>query len=377
MRIAVVHSFYSSDQPSGENRVVEDQVSALRGAGHEVLVLGLHTDEIAQTPFYALRAAVWVTSGRGPDPSGRLVEFSPDVVHIHNLFPNIGTSWVDRWQGPVVVSLHNYRFACANGFFYRDGAMCFECPNHGNVRAIQHACYRGSRLATVPLALSRSADQNRVLKRADAIVTTTEASDAAIRQILGNDLPLRLIPNFGPDSERTVLPYKDRERWVAVGRFSPEKGFLELLRSWPWATPLDVIGNGDLADSVRRLAGPQVRVLQGMPISDLRDRLPRYLGMIFPSRWLEIAPQVVVEAMRVGLPVVAFEDNGVSSFVEASETGTSYGGSRSIENALARIEADGDGFSRRAADYFQKHWRREIWLKSMTGLYEELMGSRG
>ena len=102
MRIAVVHSFYSSSQPSGENRVVEDQVALLRDAGHEVLLVARHTDEESERSLYAVRAAGWVATGRGGDPTAQLRAFAPDIVHVHNLFPNIGTRWMKFWEGPVL-----------------------------------------------------------------------------------------------------------------------------------------------------------------------------------------------------------------------------------------------------------------------------------
>jgi hypothetical protein len=46
VRIAMVHSFYSSSQPSGENTVVLNEVDALRRAGHEVALFAAHTDEL-------------------------------------------------------------------------------------------------------------------------------------------------------------------------------------------------------------------------------------------------------------------------------------------------------------------------------------------
>ena len=46
MRIAVVHSFYRSDSPSGENQVVAQQVELLREAGHDVLLVARSSDEL-------------------------------------------------------------------------------------------------------------------------------------------------------------------------------------------------------------------------------------------------------------------------------------------------------------------------------------------
>ena len=48
---------------------------------------------------------------------------------MHNLFPNFGTRWLKTWSGPLVTTLHNYRYACVNALLLRDNAWCTECPD--------------------------------------------------------------------------------------------------------------------------------------------------------------------------------------------------------------------------------------------------------
>ena len=50
MKIAVVHSFYSTRQPSGENVVVQLQARALQEAGHEVSLIAAQTDRLESEP---------------------------------------------------------------------------------------------------------------------------------------------------------------------------------------------------------------------------------------------------------------------------------------------------------------------------------------
>jgi glycosyltransferase involved in cell wall biosynthesis len=183
-----------------------------------------------------------------------------------------------------------------------------------------------------------------------------------------------MIPNFGADDGVDPLPAHDRAGWLALGRFSSEKGFEQLLQSWPQGHHLDIIGNGDEEKNIVALAARTgVRVESSVSREELRERLPRYLGLVFPSRWLEVAPQVVVEAMRFGLPVVAFEANGVSEMVCSTNTGKSYADSESLKQALDQTLGDLDGFSQRAINHYRLKWRPSVWLDSMTGLYEHLM----
>jgi hypothetical protein len=53
----------------------------------------------------------------------------------------------------TVMTLHNYRTVCAAAIPMRDGKPCTECLDRQSVNpALSYGCYRGSHLATLPLA---------------------------------------------------------------------------------------------------------------------------------------------------------------------------------------------------------------------------------
>jgi len=373
VRIAICHSFYSAAQPSGENRVVEDQVAALRGAGHEVLLVQRDTDAL-DGKLYGLRTGINVALGSGFNPTQELQQFQPDVVHVHNLFPNFGIGWIGKWHGPVVVSLHNYRAMCSNGLFFRDGRVCTVCSNGGAIRAVQYGCYRGSRVATVPVALSRSRTQKEMLAGADAIITTSELSAEIVETFVLPGLPSIVIPNFGSgDREDAGRPSEPRT-WIAVGRFSPEKGFKELVTDWPDSERLIVIGDGPEWDSIVFAArGKQIEVRSSVPRQSLRDQMLKSFSLVFPSRWYEADPQVVVEAMRVGLPVVSHYVNSVAPIVEKTGAGAVYGSNATLESALNRVIENRASMSAAAQVTFDSRWTKEAWLLKIENLYSNLI----
>src|SRR5215203_1787788 len=173
MRIAVVHSFYSRKQPSGENNVVVDQVAQLREAGHDVELLARKTDDLSNRSLYPLASAYRTLTGLGASPETALDRFQPDIVHLHNTFPNWGTSWLQRWGKRTVVTIHNYRAFCAAGTLFRDGHSCHDCLTIPVLPAIQHRCYRDSSIASVPLAWASSpvGPARKSLQRASSLVT--------------------------------------------------------------------------------------------------------------------------------------------------------------------------------------------------------------
>src|ERR1700735_3403435 len=148
MKILLVHNRYRSGTPSGENRVAEQESSALAAQGHEVSRFDRSSDEIEHWSLAkkaTLPARIVWNSETFRDMRGALRAQRPDVVHVHNTFPLLSAAvlYACRDAGvPVVATLHNYRLACAGGDFFRDGAVCHDCAVGAPAPALRHGCYR-------------------------------------------------------------------------------------------------------------------------------------------------------------------------------------------------------------------------------------------
>lgn len=372
LRIAVVHSFYSSRQPSGENAVVEQQVAGLRAVGHEVELIAQYTDQRERSRSNGIRATVTVASGHGPHPLERLRRFQPDVVHVHNLFPNFGRTWVDKWPGPIVATMHNFRPLCAAGTFFRDGHVCTDCLTRETAwPAVLHACYRNSRLKTLPLAVSTRFARDPLLERANCVVVLNEVQRHLYAQA-GVDLGrLRVVPNFLRGMSQ---PGAGGGPWLFVGRLTPEKGILELLELWPRDKPLLIVGDGPLMGKVRALAAGTVEVLGAQPPDRVRDLLRQARGLVFPSLWFEGFPMVYLEALAAGTPVLAWEPSSVAAMVRRHGTGLVVG---NVISDLEEAERRFPGLRSHARAVFEDEFTEASWLDAMTSLYREVVaGSR-
>jgi glycosyltransferase involved in cell wall biosynthesis len=378
MRIALVHSYYSSRQPSGENVVVDAQAAALAEAGHDVLVVARRTDDQERRPLHSVRAAWTVATGVGADPTEELRAFRPDVVHVHNLFPNFGTAWLSRWGGPVVATLHNFRPMCAAGTLYRDGAVCTACPDGDPMAALRNACYRESRVATLPLVASHRGGllADPVVHRADALVVLTEAAATVYRKYGVDAHRLHVVPNF-VDVPASVSGDEAAEPcWVYVGRLSPEKGIEELVDVWPRDVRLDVYGDGPLARRLARLTGPNVHYLGAVDRATLSSQLPRYTGLVFPGRCLEGGyPLSVVEALAAGLPCVAVAGSSAGDFIAQQGGGavvSQEATSQDWAQVLRAVESTRAALSRTARAVYESTFTRPLWQQSIGSVYSSV-----
>ena len=377
MKIALVHSFYTSAQPSGENTVVQAQAEALRRAGHEVLLVARHTDVEATKPLYKARALLTAAHLTGPDPGPVLEEFGPDVVHVHNLFPNWGTSWLQRWGPRTVATLHNYRTVCAAATLWRDGGDCRECLDHGSIRAVENKCYRNSAIATLPLAWSTRGKgaKSPVLTNARALVVLNSAAhETFISLFPGSEV--NLIPNFAPsigEQSRTA----SEGNWVYVGRLVAEKGIPWLLENWPSDRQLEIVGSGPLADTVAQAAEGdpgRFRFHGSVPASTAQQSISAARGLVLPSLWSEGIPTVALEALQAGTPIAISDRCASASELTAGGAGEVFtldGGNRSLTAALTRIEDD-ETFRDRARAAYQKWYSEDAWIERIDGVYRRI-----
>jgi glycosyltransferase involved in cell wall biosynthesis len=377
MRIAVVHSFYSAAQPSGENSVVLDQVAQLRRAGYDVSLVDRHTDDMSIERAYPLRAALTVATGRGASPSETLRKLRPDVVHVHNTFPNWGTAWLREWAPCTVATVHNYRPVCAAGTLFRDGHECRDCLSLPTLPAVEHACYRGSRTATIPLALASSPHGSirRIPKAVARTIVLNRQAQALYEQVLGRRIDL--VPNFVPPGTSKAMT----RGWVYVGRLGPEKGIDRLLRSWPQGQPLDVIGDGELAEQVGRQMAirPEINALGLMPREQLLGTLASYCGVIVPSICSEGLPTIVLEALARGVPAIM--SNYVSAADQMSAEGTAVvydplAGATALRSALDEVAARGNGMRDAAQLLHAREYSPEIWQARIDRIYDQVASRR-
>jgi glycosyltransferase involved in cell wall biosynthesis len=368
LRVALVHSFYSSRQPSGENEVVEQQVAALERAGVTTLLVDQRTDDRERNRLYPLAAALTVATGVGPDPLPALRDFGPDVVHVHNLFPNFGRTWVRRWDGPLVAHAHNYRALCPPGSFYRDGHICTDCLNqHSALPGLRHGCYRGSRAQTLPLALSTRFAADPVLARADRVIALTDEMRALYVRAGVPASRVDVVANFSPSSQVPEVA-AGGDYWVYAGRLAPEKGIRELVRSWPRGRRLVVAGSGPLEHSIRALAGPDVDVMGRLARPRVKDLMAGAVGLLFPSRWLEGLGLVALEALAMGTPVMAWRPAPAATLVEQLGVGLVAGDD--LVSSLDEAQAKFPTMRRHCREVFESHFSEEAWREEILAVYD-------
>ncbi|WP_339132249.1 glycosyltransferase [Streptomyces sp. f51] len=394
MRVLVVHNRYASAQPSGENKVVDQEVALLRDGGHRVELFERRSDDIASLSLpgkAALPLLVPWNPGVRKDLAARLRAERPDVVHVHNVFPLLSPAVLAACADagvPAVATLHNYTQICPPGTLQRDGRPCTDCVGSSPLPAVRHGCYRGSRLATVPLAVSLSVNRRRWWTGVERFFCIS----AAQRDVLAAaGMPaerLAVKHNFVP--EPGVVRTDAGEHVLYLGRLAEAKGVRLLMAAWDEITagggvgvPLVVAGTGPLEAEVTAWAAGRddVRYVGLYDQEECRRAIARSVAVVAPSTWLEAFGLVVVEAMAAGVPAVAAGHGAFVELVEDGVTGLLHqpGEAASLASCLRRVTAEPDGnreMGQAARRRYEKDFSPAVGLERLLEGYRTAIAGR-
>lgn len=394
MKILLVHNWYRSASPGGEDRVVDQEAAALAGSGHAVKLFERFSDDIVDWPL-ARKALVPVRVVWSDEARRSLVRvvrsWRPDVVHVHNTFPLMSPSVLYACRAesvPVVATLHNYGLVCASGVLYRDGHVCHDCVGRLPLPGVRHGCYRDSSVKTLPIAASLVAHRQAWRSMVAAYVFLS----AAQRDIVGADgFPTHRLfvkHNFVGSAAPAPEPPEDEDIVVYAGRLAEPKGLPLLMAAWDRYTRsqvgarlrLVIAGAGPLDREVGAWAAsrPSVELRGVLDPESCASLMAKARACVVPSQWQETFGLVVAEAMAVGVPPVAPAHGSFPELITDGVDGVLFrpGDAGHLAAIFYDIESDPERYrelGRAGSVTHQKRFTREANLKELLRIYRFAM----
>jgi len=329
MKILLLHNYYQFS--GGEDGVLQAEKDLLEAKGHQVILLQVSNHDITN-PVEKINAAISaIYSFSSYQKVLKVIaEFKPDLAHIHNFFPLFSPSvyYACREAGiPVVQTLHNYRLLCLNAYLFREGKVCEDCLGKPiPIPGVLNGCYKDSKVGSAIVATMLST--HRVLdtwtQMVDVYIALTEFSR---QKFITNNLPPEKVvvkPNFvypEPPAGNGEGNYA-----LFVGRLSEEKGLDTLVEAWKTIgekLPLKIVGDGPLAEqivqSIEKMKG--VEYLGRKTSEEVYALLRDAKFLVFPSKWYEGLPRIIIEAYASATPIIASNLGSMSSLVKDGSTG--------------------------------------------------------
>lgn len=342
--ILIVHNKYRF--AGGEDSVVENEKKLLTTYGHSVTVYeknntALDNFSIVQKLLLPLRTLYSLSSAREIRDLIRHEQI--DIVHVHNTLPLISFSayYAAKSEGCALVqTLHNFRFLCPNGLFYRDGHICQDCM-HGLYHSVKYACYRGSKLQSAMVACSLWLHRTLgTFRLPDAYITLTNFNQQTLSSLLPAD-KLYLKPNFTEKVPAFHSP-KERSYFLYASRLDSSKGIFLLLESFKQLPEqqLVIIGDGPEKEAVLSYIEEHglenVRFLGFTPHEQTMSYLHHAKALLFPSQWYEGFPVIIAESLAVATPIIGSNIGNTASIIEDGKTGLLFE-YNSIDDCIQKI----------------------------------------
>ncbi|WP_228016061.1 glycosyltransferase [Synechocystis salina] len=323
----------------GEDVSTQTEIAILRQFWHQVTYLEEHNDRIKQfsslDKIRLFLSTAW-NHQEAKSLGSQLQTLRPDLLHVQNFFPLFSPSVHKAAKSldiPTIQHLRNFRLGCLNGYLYRNNDICESCIGHNPWRGVAYRCYRNS----LPSSLAvwnmitysrwRCTWQNDV----DAFITPSQFAANKLIEIGIPDDRLYIKPNITADPlpNQQILPPPQRPTFLFIGRLSPEKGAMTLIKAWEklkqpeWH--LNILGGGpqkpELEGFADNYALSNIRFLGYQSQKKVVEAINNATVIVVPSQWYEIFGRVVIEAFACGRPVIVSNLGALPEIVDEGKTG--------------------------------------------------------
>jgi glycosyltransferase involved in cell wall biosynthesis len=362
-RVLLVH------QPTdgGVGRHVADLTTGLVERGHEVFLCGPEPPAGAIGPYrhmrLDLRRAIAPRSDAEAITAFATIvrDVRPEVIHAHSskagAIARLGRLRHPRI--PVIYTPHGYAFA---GHFSRE-------LERSAYREIERALARlASRVVCVCEAEARLARAVSPAKRVRVVHNGIEPA--------GHGL---LDPGVAKLVERGPVV-------CALTQLRPGKGIETLIDALPQVlarhprTQVAICGEGPDLDALRSRAQTRDTAEAVHFLGQSKDPLAvlRAAGVFAHPSWAESFPYVILEAMSVGLPIVASDVGGVAEALSDGETGllVAPGDTDGLARALVSLLDDparGARMGAAARARLERRFTRARMIDGLVAIYDEVL----
>jgi glycosyltransferase involved in cell wall biosynthesis len=379
LRILYAHCFYRI--PGGEDRHVRDQVE-LVSRTHGVELISESNVDLSES--LATAARMLYSRAKKREVLAVIDRFAPDVVHVHNIYPSLGPAALLAARErsiPVVMTVHNFRLRCPNGFMFTEGAMCRRCESGVYVNAVMHRCFPSKKQAGAYASILWA--HRFIMRLEDRIARFIVPSEFMRQRLLEwgiGEERVRVIRHFVQSAESGDT--RIGSYGAFIGRLSTEKGLHVLLAALRRAgdPPFLVIGDGPQRPALEGLA----RKLRLANTAFLGWRSPDEVGELvanaryvaIPSVLEETANLAALEALAAARPLLVSECGALPELVASGAGVVSRPGNEIDVAEKIGLLMNDDELCRRASSEASRFARRWLdpgrHLADLEAVYGEL-----
>ncbi len=226
---------------------------------------------------------------------------------------------------------------------------------------------------------------DRQMDQIDLVIAKSEFSRDKHREF-GLRQDMVVLPYFLPDLQlpaETNSPHQ-RPYFLFVGRLEKIKGLQDIFPAFDKYPDADllILGDGDYSAELKALAAgnDRIKFLGRKPLDELNTYYRSALGLIVPSVCYETFGIILIEAFRLGTPVIARRLGPFPEIVEKANGGVLFEDEEGLIAALRALQIDPklrDKQSKAARLAFEKYWSETPVLAGFGAAFAKAAFSKG
>lgn len=381
MKVLLIHNKYKSKSIGGEDVVFDRELLSLKKklGFDNVFEYSVCNDDIK---ISKLIFSIWFSREHYRNVYKLVVKNNIDIVHVHNFYPLLTTSIfkaAKKSGAKTIQTLHNFRWWCISGIFYRDkGGVCELCSGKKlPFWGIIYRCYRKSFLQSILTSLSlffyKATRQDKYI---DKFFVLSNFQKKKVIDLGVSPEKVILKSNFVNIESNKNSNKKD---FIYVGKLDESKGVLELLKIWSKLGgnyKLKLIGTGDLDGDIDSYKSENIIFLGRLNNKKTLEEISKSKYLIAPSLMYETFGLTIIEAMSLGVPVIGLNIGTRPGFIKDGDNGF-IGDLESLKGMIERAYNFNNysKLSNNAID-FSKNFSEDKIIADQISIYQDIINKK-
>ena len=329
MKVLIIQSRSNSNLVSGEDVVINNDIEFLEKAGIQVFYKQIKIPVSGWGSIIKKICGIIWSPYNYKIVKSAIHTHKPDIVHFHTVVPYLSFSVIAAsyiMGAPIVQTLHNGRWLCLEGGYFRNNTFCDDCVGTYGWLGVKRGCGHGQ-LISFFLFLN-----NFIVRKFGFLFKFVSCfiavSEFTREQHIRSSFPEKkiIVRNNGfnvssePDLDKSWLR---RDGVVYAGRLSVAKGsrVLEYLIK-NLDCKINIIGNGPELNSLKQMCidnqFDHVDFFGRLDNKLTLDIIKKAVVTVVPSQCGDSYPSVALESLSVGTPIVSSNLGGLPELVKAS-----------------------------------------------------------
>ena len=332
MRVLVVQGGIASNLVTGEEVVINNDIKFLQKTGVEVVYEQIDIPSSGwRSVVGKIGGLIWSFSSYKKVKSA-IDRCKPDIVHFHTVVPYLSFSVItaaNNADAPIVQTLHNGRWLCLEGGYFRNNTFCNDCVGSYGWTGVKRGCGHGQFISLF-LFLN-----NFIVRKFGFLFKTISrfiaVSEFVKKQHIKSGFPVDRVTvrNNGFNASLGIEvddSWLHREGVVYAGRLSIAKGskVLEYLIS-NLDCKISIVGNGPELNSLKQFCIDNqfnhVEFFGRLDNKATLNIIKKAVVSVVPSQCGDSYPTVALESLSVGTPIVTSNLGGLPDIINASSGG--------------------------------------------------------